>query len=220
MSQRGKFIIVLGGEGSGKSHMIGLLKKALHGGELHNIRTTREPGGSPFAEKIREVMFHPTYGKLSTPMTQFGLAWAARHDHMTNEIIPTLSTGTHVVCDRFDCCTYAYQGMADTRLKPVFWDMREICLGGYEPDAYIFLDVDVKTGLARAKARQAQGGTGNFFDDAAVSFHERIREGYIEFLDQVSVPQQNIIIIDANKPLVEVEAEFMVTIRRITQFQD
>lgn len=197
---KNKFIAICGGEGSGKSTMVAYLRELYPTG----LTVSREPGGSLFAEAIRTTMFSEG-GKDSTPETQFGLAWAARSDHMTKLIIPALENGS-VVVDRFDSCTFAYQveGGEAPHLKELFWHMRNEFLVR-TPDLYIFFDVDPTTGLARAAARK---GPGNFFDERKLPFHQRIRAGYLEFLQ--TVPH---LTIDANQPLEQVKAEFATIIR-------
>ncbi|MBP9701526.1 MAG: dTMP kinase [Candidatus Pacebacteria bacterium] len=197
---KNKFIAICGGEGSGKSTMVAYLRELYPAG----LTVSREPGGSPFAEAIRITMFSEG-GRDSTPETQFGLAWAARSDHMTKLVIPALGQGP-VVLDRFDCCTFAYQihGGEAPHLKDLFWQVRERFLVR-KPDLYIFFDVDPATGLARAAARK---GPGNFFDERRLPFHERIRVGYLEFLQ--TVPH---VTIDANQPLEQVKAQFATIIQ-------
>lgn len=190
-----KFIAICGGEGSGKSTMVAYLRELYPTG----LTVSREPGGSSFAEVIRTTMLSED-GKDSTPETQFGLAWAARSDHMTKLIMPALQDEP-VVVDRFDSCTFAYQvhGGEAPHLKELFWQVRNTFLTRV-PDLYIFFNVDPATGLARAAARN---GPGNFFDERKLPFHERIRAGYLEFLQ--TVPH---VTIDANLPLEQVKAEF------------
>lgn len=190
-----KFIVICGGEGSGKSTMLEYIR-GIYG---DRIVTSREPGGTPFAEAIRNLMFSDG-GRESTPQTQFGLVWAARHEHLVNKIIPSLDERP-VIVDRFDCCTYAYQihGGEAGDLENLFWVMRDTFVVR-QPDLYVFFDVDPATGLARAASRK---GGGNFFDEKKLPFHTRIREGYIKFLE--GIPH---VVVDANKPLEQVKEEF------------
>lgn len=187
----GKFFVLDGGEGSGKSTQLKKVRE--HFGE--RVLITREPGGSPYAEEIRSLILNSQNAKQADAKTHFALFWAARADHMKNTILPALARGQHVVCDRFDSSTYAYQVFAQcaTELKNFFWDMRRFYLGDTVPYLYIFLDVEPRTGLLR-KQKQTDAIL-NHFDDRDVAFHTRMRDGISDFLTRV--PHA---IIDANPP--------------------
>jgi dTMP kinase len=174
MSQTGKFIVIDGGEGSGKGTVLDALKGTFPQGFVF----TREPGGTPLAEKIREVIFSEE-AKETDALTNFALFWAARADHMLHNVRPSLEQGLHVISDRFDLSTFAYQlyGQENHNLLELFWQMRRM-YSVPVPDLYIYLDVDPEIGLARVRGR----GTGNHYDERDIEFHQRVREGYQEFL--------------------------------------
>ena len=199
-----KLIAVLGGEGSGKSTQLHLLRKKYSEGQLV---LTREPGGSVFGEKIRALALSPD-AKGASAHTQFGLMWAARHDHMEQLILPALNEGKHVITDRFDCCSYAYQVFAQggTDLKDLFWQVREVFLKNRKPDLYIFLDVEPEVGLTRVAKRKGSE-VPNHFDQQKLDFHQRIRVGYQDFLSRV--PH---VVIDANRSQEEVTKEFAAAV--------
>ncbi len=204
--QKGKFIVIEGVEGSGKSTLVAQAKSIF---DRQQLLTTREPGGSDFGEAVRELMFKHPLSSATTPDTQFGLVWAARADHLAKLIKPTLETGISVLCDRFDASTYAYQIWASgaTHLEQLFWEMRTAYLIHQPPDHYLFLDAQPTVTLARIKNRS----TGkNFFDERELAFHERVYEGYQRFFARVPVT-----LIDATKPQVEVEEEFMRILNEI-----
>lgn len=206
-----KFIVLLGGEGSGKSTMVRLVQEnfgqsatgSIDGNNSNNntkVVVTREPGGSPYAEKIRDTMFDIDHGHSATTDTQFHLAWAARFEHVDKLVMPSLDSGISVVSDRFDCCTFAYQVSAgDKSLTELFWEIRSRLK--IKPDLYIFLDVKVEEGLKRAAARKTGN---NYFDTKKLGFHKKVRKGYLDFLKKV--PHK---VIDANRSLTDVSAEFM-----------
>jgi len=182
-----QFIVLDGGEGAGKTSLIKKLK--LHFGD--KIVTTREPGGSPKAEKIREYIFaHPEL----TARQQFDKFWEAREVHIKETILPALETGKMVICDRFDSSTYAYQicEKKNRELIPNFWENRKRIVGETEPDLYIYMDVDVETGLARKEGQE--GEVLNHFDHVAVEDQKRRQEGFREFFE--NVPHQ---IVDVNE---------------------
>ena len=204
MAKKSKFIVIDGGEGSGKSTLMNFLPEILPAKFL----ATREPGGSIFAEEIRTLMLTHAESRTASPETQFGLIWAARHDHLTKKIIPALKDGVHVISDRFDSSTYAYQifGQEAPHLEKLFWDIRKIYLRDREPDLYIFLDIDPGLGLRRVAARHKEL---DHFDQQRLSFHRRIREGYLSFLKHV--PHM---IIDTSGSVEEAKQQFSEVLKK------
>ncbi|MDO8590897.1 MAG: dTMP kinase [bacterium] len=212
MAKRGKFIVVDGGEGSGKSTLMNFLPEILSAPTLRpeqaKFLATREPGGSVFAEEIRNLMLTHEESKAASPETQFGLVWAARHDHLTKKIIPALENGIHVISDRFDSSTYAYQvyGQEAPYLEKLFWDIRKIYLREQQPDLYIFLDIDPALGLGRVAARRKEP---DHFDQRQLSFHKRIRQGYLKFMKKVPS-----VIIDTGGTVEEAKKKFSEALKR------
>lgn len=188
------FIVLCGGEGSGKSTATELIKRKY----LPNVIFTREPGGSTFAEKIRDLMFKEPLAKHANAATMFGLAWASRAEHMMRTVIPALMRETPVVCDRFDCCTYAYQIYAQggSTLTDLFWTTRDTFLSERKPDLYIFLDVSPAEGLRRVAGRP---GKKSHFDEQDIAFHHKVREGYLAFFKELSARGGQSVMIDASQ---------------------
>lgn len=201
----GKFFVLDGGEGSGKSTQIKKVREQF--GE--RVLITREPGGSPYAEEIRSLILNSPHAKQADAKTHFALFWAARADHMKNTVLPALVRGQHVVCDRFDSSTYAYQVFAQgaTELKDFFWDMRRFYLGKYVPDRYFFLDVEPHAGLSRKQIQKSV--TLNHFDERDVRFHTRMRRGLLDFFKQV--PHSTI---DANLPFDTVTKTLVAELKK------
>lgn len=193
---RGKFLILEGSEGAGKSSQLKKIQEIF--GE--DILITREPGGTPYAEEIRNIILKSENAEQADAKTIFALFWAARADHMKNKIIPALDSGKHVISDRFDSATYAYQifGQEAKELKEKFFDFRDFFLGEYKPDLYIFMDVDLKIGLSR---KNSQIEELNHFDKRKIEFFERVKEGYLDFFSLVPS-----VIVDAN-PSFEIVTE-------------
>lgn len=191
-----------GGEGSGKSSVLMALKEELG----DRIITTREPGGSPYAEVIRDVALKNSLAKGTPAETTLCLMFAARFDNTSRAIVPALDSGKPVIADRFDASSYTYQVHAQSggALEELFWKLRDRL--AVKPDLYIFFDVDPREGLRRAHSRNQsllEGKQYDHFDDREVEFHEKVREGYLKFFKKV--PH---VIIDANKPLEEVKKAF------------
>lgn len=202
-NERGKFIVIEGGEGSGKSTMVKIAQE-----HFPHMLITREPGGSPFAEMIRKLILCDE-AKDAHGETQFGLFWAARFDHVHNKVKPALENGIHVLTDRFDSSSFAYQiyGQEAKHLKDLFLKMREVYLKEYTPDLYIYLQVDPKEGLRRVAERK---GKANHFDTRTIDFHHRLHEGYMDFLNLV--PHK---IINANESMGGVQSHFLKILKDV-----
>lgn len=196
--KRGRFIVIDGGEGAGKGTALRMLKVAL---PPDKVVFTREPGGSPFAEEIRNLILLSEKGNDADALTRFALFWAARADHGRATILPAISSGHHVISDRYDSSTWAYQicGQENASLKELFWSMREAC-STVKPNLYIYMDVDPEEGLRRAKSR----GEINHFETLSIDFHTRVRSGFLEFFSIINAQGTRTQIIDANRPLEEV----------------
>lgn len=203
-----KFIVIEGGEGSGKSSLMIALKDELG----DSIVTTREPGGSPYAELIRTAALKNPLAKTAPAETTLCLMFAARYDNLENMVKPALASGKPVITDRFDGSSYAYNVMAQANgdLDPLFWNLRSRL--SVVPDLYVFVDVDPVEGVRRAHSRNQsllQGQQYDHFDDREISFHTKVKEGYLEFFKKVKYAR-----IDANRPLEVVKKDFIDLIRR------
>ena len=172
---KGRFFVIDGIGGLGKSTQIELLKKRLGGKAVF----THEPGGTLHAEKLRTFV-RSVDGPEPSPLMDFFVFWAARADHVAKKIAPALKTGKIVVSDRFDSSTFAMQIRGDQNKKweKLFWTCREHVLGKTEPDAYIFIDGPVE--LARER-RGERSKTEDRFDERDDAYQNRIRKGYLEF---------------------------------------
>lgn len=155
----GFFITLEGGEGTGKSTQISLLAGFLRE-QGYDVVTTREPGGTPEAEKIRELLVHRDGGNW-TPAAECLLFFTARHMHVETLIKPALAAGKIVISDRFTDSTRAYQSYGHNVLPPeMIESVKQIAIGDFEPDLTFILDIDVKTGLRRAGKRLDEDGSG------------------------------------------------------------
>ena len=169
------FITFEGGDGSGKSTQVNLLKEYLDNLNFETIKT-REPGGTPSAEILRDLL---TTGEVEkwTPMSEALLMWAARYEHLIQVIEPALNSGKNVICDRFYDSTYAYQGVAHNLGIDKMEKLKKIIIGDIEPDITFVLDIDPKLGLKRSLDRSNQE---NRFESYNIDFHNKIRSAFLE----------------------------------------
>jgi len=190
----GRFITFEGGEGSGKSTQAGILANRLTRSG-RSVFSTREPGGSPMAEEIREAL-------LSGQISQFGpLAEAvmfsvARADHVDTAIRDALQQGKWVVCDRFFDSTRAYQGATAGVPRGLISALERLTVGALSPDITFILDIPAEEGLARAHER-AEGAEPDRFESQEFVLHERVRRA---FLDIAEEEPQRCIVVDASQP--------------------
>ena len=169
------FITFEGGDGSGKSTQVNLLKDYLDNLNFETIKT-REPGGTPSAEILRDLL---TTGEVEkwTPMSEALLMWASRYEHLIQVIEPALNSGKNVICDRFYDSTYAYQGVAHNLGIDNMEKLKKIIIGDIEPDVTFVLDIDPKVGLKRSLDRSNQE---NRFESYNIDFHNKIRSAFLE----------------------------------------
>ena len=193
----GKFITFEGGEGSGKSTQSRILAERLRQRGL-DVKVTREPGGSPFAEVLREALLDPSTPPHSA-LSEALLFYAARADHLETVIRPALKAGTWVVCDRFSDSTRVYQGSAGTLNPKIVEALELIVVGSSQPDLTLIIDVPVAVGLARAQLRLGQKQAAiaataapsasprqirtlasDRYESRDVAFHTRLRQGFLD----------------------------------------
>lgn len=171
---RGKFITFEGGEGAGKSTQARRLCDRLRAAG-HEVVQTREPGGSPGAEVIRNIVVAGDAERWS-PMTESLLMYASRSDHLEQTIRPALSAGRWVVCDRFADSSRAYQG-AGGGVAPDFIEALDRgVVGKDQPDLTLIFDLPVEEGLQRAFGR---GLFETRFESKGLAFHQRLRDGFL-----------------------------------------
>jgi dTMP kinase len=194
---QGFFISFEGGEGAGKSTQIRRLADRLCA-DGHDVIVTREPGGSPGAEAIRELLVNGAADRWS-PVTESLLMYAARRDHVERVIRPGLARGAVVLCDRYADSTRAYQGAGGDAPASLIAALEEHVLGGTVPVLTLILDLPAQVGLQRAEAR---GGAARF-ESKGLAFHERLRAGYLEIARQ---EPERCVVIDADAELDAVTA--------------
>jgi dTMP kinase len=172
---RGKFITLEGGEGAGKSTQIRRLAESLRAADRAEIVMTREPGGSPGAEAIRELLVNGDVDRWDG-VTEVLLHFAARRDHVTRTIEPALARGVWVICDRFADSTRAYQGIVQGAGLDVVEAAYALAVGDLEPDLTLILDLPVEIGLSRA----AERGGSDRYERMGRDFHEALRGAFLK----------------------------------------
>lgn len=204
---KGRFFVIDGLGGLGKSTQIEMLKKRLGGKAVFS----HEPGGTPHAEKLRTFVRSVDADGDPHPLMDFFVFWAARADHVNKKIIPALKSGKIVVSDRFDSSTFAMQVRGDKNkdLEKLFWQCREHVLKEHEPDAYIILDGPPS--MARAR-RYGRGESEDRFDERKEAYQKRIRAGYLEFAKHIGAKGH---IVKADQTPDEVHADIWKIVEKI-----
>jgi dTMP kinase len=202
---QGKFITFEGGEGAGKSTQLKRLVARLEKGG-REVVATREPGGSPGAEIIRDIVLKGRADRWS-PVTETLLMYAARRDHVERVIRPALAKGAWVVCDRFADSTRAYQGAAGGTDPGLIAELEVHVLEETVPDLTLIFDLPVTEGLERAFVR---AGAEMRFESKGQAFHERLRES---FLSIARAEPTRCALIDAAGSLEEVEARVWAAVQ-------
>ncbi len=189
---RGRFITFEGGEGAGKSTQSQRLVQALGDAGFVAVRT-REPGGAPGAEAVRDLLVQGAIDRWD-PLSEALLHYAARHEHLVRTVRPALDSGKWVVCDRFADSTMAYQGYGHGLGRQPVEALYALVVGKTAPDLTLILDLPVDEGLKRA-SRSA--GIEDRYERMGRDFHERLRQG---FLDIAGREPERCAIIDARPP--------------------
>ncbi|HFD79415.1 MAG TPA: dTMP kinase [Gammaproteobacteria bacterium] len=203
---RGRFITLEGGEGAGKSTNLDYIHERLQAAGVP-LLLTREPGGTPLAEKIRTLLLDPDNRDMASD-TELLLMFAARAQHLQERILPALEEGTWVLCDRFTDATYAYQGggrgVDPGRIRvQEDWVQR-----GFQPDLTILFDVPVEIGMQRAGAR----GELDRFEQEQATFFQRVRSAYLQ---RAREHPGRFRVIDAGRGLAEVQQQLDAVIAEL-----
>ena len=180
--QRGLFITFEGGEGSGKSTQARGLAASLEA-LGRRVLLTREPGGTHGAEIMREMLLSGVLQPFGAEAETIAL-YAARQDHLELKIKPALQRGEVVICDRFSDSTRAYQGAADKVDMHLINALDEVVVHDCQPDITFLLDISVEKGLSRAKSRLTEGQSSDRFEKADLSFHTKLRDGFLSLAKQ------------------------------------
>jgi dTMP kinase len=199
---RGRFITLEGSEGAGKSTNLATVCEILDEAGVDYHRT-REPGGTPLAEALREALL-ANWDEPLTGLTELLIVFAAREQHLNQEVRPRLQRGQWVVCDRFTDATYAYQSSARGVSADYVAALEEWVQRGLHPDLSLFLDVDPRQGAARIAGRSHDR-----MERERLEFYLAVRAGYLARAAEWS----RIHVIDANRELASVGADVATTVR-------
>jgi dTMP kinase len=196
----GKFIVLEGGEGAGKSTHARALKDWLEQ-RGRKVVLTREPGGSPLAEAIRTLVLSD-WAEGVDGKTEALLIFAARAAHLHATVRPALEQGTDVICDRFVDASYAYQGIGRGLGQAAIAELERLTLAGLKPDLVLLLDLDPELGLQRARSR----GDANRFEAENLDFMRRVRA---EYLRRAAEDPARYAVIDAAQAVEQVRADLI-----------
>lgn len=200
---RGKFITIEGTEGVGKTTNIQFIQNWLESKQLAYL-CTREPGGTPLAEQIRELLLAPRE-ELVCDTAELLLMFAGRAQHLNQVIEPALTEGAWVLCDRFTDATYAYQGAGRGMGTSLIAELELIVQGSLRPDLTLILDIPVELGLKRASERSDP----DRFEQEKTEFFDLVRNGYLDIARKHS---DRCVVIDASQPLELVQRELTIAL--------
>lgn len=205
ISRRGIFLTFEGGEGCGKSTQIALLEPVLSEADL-KVEVVREPGGTRLGERVRDILLDPASTGM-TPVAELLLYQASRAQLVTERILPALSVGSVVLCDRFTDSTLAYQGYGRGLPKEGIETLSRMATCDLVPNLTIVLDIDPALGLVRA----ARSGADRL-EAEQMAFHERVRQGFLELAKEEPV---RCVVIDASGSVEEIHAMILSTLHRL-----
>ncbi|MFO1324798.1 MAG: dTMP kinase [Burkholderiales bacterium] len=198
-STSGRFITLEGVDGAGKSTHARHLTEAI-GALGHRVTATREPGGTPLGEKLRELLLHMPM----THVTEALLMFAARREHVEQVIKPALARGDWVVCDRFTDATYAYQGGGHGVPRERIAELERFVHGDCRPDLTILFDVPIAVSHERLQRAMAGGRALDKFESEQQEFFARVRAAYLE---RAAAEPKRFHVVDSSRPVAVVRAE-------------
>ena len=217
MSKRGRFITLEGGEGVGKSTNMAFVEAWLTAQGMEVVRT-REPGGTPRAEAIRELLLDPAPQEPLSVDAELLLVFAARAQHLAEKILPALARGAWVVCDRFTDATFAYQGGGRGINPARIAQLEQFVQQGLAPDLTLLLDMSPEAAKERLEGRLRELNTQrDRFEQEQTDFFMAVRRAY---LDRAAASPERFAVIDAAQPLEVVQAApSHVLEERVAQWQ-
>ncbi|NJD00187.1 dTMP kinase [Candidatus Erwinia dacicola] len=207
-----KFIVIEGLEGAGKTTALDAIVSELQRHGINDIVFTREPGGTPLAEKLRDLITQGIEGEQVTDQAELLMLYAARVQLVENVIKPALARGAWVVGDRHDLSSQAYQGGGRGIDSYLMSCLKQAVLGDFAPDLTLYLEVTPEIGLQRTRAR---GGEFDRIEQESLNFFTRTRERYLALV----ATDSRIRSVDATQPLEQVSAVLKATLNQWLQEQ-
>ncbi len=201
---QGKFIVIEGLEGAGKSTAMQTVVDTLKSLGVNDIVFTREPGGTLLAEKLRHLIKHETEEPV-TDKAELLMLYAARIQLVENVIKPALAEGKIVLGDRHDMSSQAYQGGGRQFDQTLMANLKNMVLGDFEPDFVLYLDIDPAEGLARARGR----GELDRIEQQGLDFFHRTRQRYLELVQN----NPKTAVVNAGQPLEKVQADIQSAVK-------
>ena len=211
--KQGMFITFEGPEGAGKTTVLNKLSVVLQE-QGHKVLQTREPGGISISEQIREVLLNKDNVSMDE-RTEALLYAAARRQHLVEKVLPALEEGYMVLCDRFIDSSLAYQGYARGLGVESVYQINRFAIGETMPNLTLYFDIDPKEGLARIQSNQDREV--NRLDMEKLSFHEKVREGYLMLVDRFP---ERIKVVDASASIDKVLEKALATILAYAKNQE
>lgn len=208
---KGFFITFEGPEGAGKTTQIQMLRQHLEDQGKKCI-VTREPGGTPVAEQLREIVKHHTGPELIVDEAEVFLFAASRAQHVKNLIIPALEEGKIVLCDRFYDSTLAYQGFARGQNMDFLKIVTKYAICGCQPDVTILLDINPETGFNRTRTREETIGKTDRIESAGFEFHEAVRNGFLTLAED---EPERIKIVNAAQDIDELHQKILEIVNNV-----
>lgn len=204
---RGIFITVEGPDGAGKTSLIKELTPIFQRHLAIPFIVTREPGGIPIAEKIRQIILDPANGAMDD-RTEALLYAASRRQHLMQKVIPAVESGQLVLCDRFVDSSLAYQGVGRGIGMEEVAQLNDFAINGFMPDLTLYLDVDSDTGLQRIRQGR-QNEQMDRLETESIQFHQKVRHAYLKLAKEFP---ERIVTINAKNSLMDVVSDCLTVL--------
>ena len=208
---RGKFITFEGPEGAGKTTQIRLAAETI---ESYGVQCllTREPGGTPLAEELRNIIKHYNGDEKISPETELLLIEAARSQHVRHKILPALAEGKCVLCDRFTDSTCAYQGGGRNMNLDSIRTLNDFAISPLKIDATVLMKIDIEKGFERTRVRYGAKEVFDRFESQNLEFHQKVMDTFMQIAEN---EQDRVTVIDASRSIEEIHQSIMEALHEL-----
>ena len=208
---RGKFITFEGPEGAGKTTQIRLAAETI---ESYGVQCllTREPGGTPLAEELRNIIKHYNGDEKISPETELLLIEAARSQHVRHKILPALAEGKCVLCDRFTDSTCAYQGGGRNMNLDSIRTLNDFAISPLKIDATVLMKIDIEKGFERTRVRYGAKEVFDRFESQNLDFHQKVMDTFMQIAEN---EQDRVAVIDASRSIEEIHQSIMEALHEL-----